>query len=86
VKALSPKHGRHVNSHFSTLSLLINTQLLNPVSRFDYRSMGDIERELGKINDEFLYNNAISYLPKYDMVRLQGDEDRGRVIIVFSEL
>jgi hypothetical protein len=48
--------------------------------------MGDIERELGEINKDFLYNKAIPYSPKHDLVHLQGDDGQGRVLVIFSGL
>lgn len=48
--------------------------------------MCDIEKELGEINKDFLDNKAIPYSPTDDLVHLQGDDDQGRFLVVFSEL
>ena len=48
--------------------------------------MCDIERELGEIIKDFLYNKAIPYSPTDDLVHLQGDDGQGRILLVYSEL
>jgi hypothetical protein len=86
VNKLHSRPGRYVNSHFKRFPLLTPSQLCHPVSHFRGRSMGDIERELGEINKDFLYNKAALYFPKDELIDLQGDDGQGRVLVVFSEL
>ena len=64
--------------------LCVFIQLLNPIAAFRGQSLGDIKRELGEINHDFLENMAAKYSGNDELSLLQANDMQGKVLILFS--